>query len=236
MYAELAEWWPLLSPPSHYVEEAADFFGMLPAGVFDAPRPTLLELGCGGGSLAWHLKARFQATLTDVSPGMLAVSRRANPECEHVEGDMRTLRLGRLFDVVLMHDAVMYMTTPADLKAALGTAAVHCRPGGTLVVLPDCVRETFEPDSSTGGEDGPDGRGLRYVEWTWDPDPGDDTAETAYAFLLRSADGRVRAEGDQHRFGLFPRDRWLAWLEEAGFGTRVRTDPWKRDVFLGVRG
>ncbi|GEM_PF-2748116 len=24
LYTELASWWPLLSPPSHYVEEAAD--------------------------------------------------------------------------------------------------------------------------------------------------------------------------------------------------------------------
>ena len=98
-YDTLAEWWPLFSPPDHYVEEAADLLERLEP----LPEPgtaTLLELGCGGGSLASHFKRHFMLTLTDRSPSMLAVSRSVNPECEHVVGDMRTLRLGRLFDVV----------------------------------------------------------------------------------------------------------------------------------------
>jgi hypothetical protein len=44
MYSELARWWPLVSPPSHCIEEAPDVRAMLrPA--FDAPPRTLLELG-----------------------------------------------------------------------------------------------------------------------------------------------------------------------------------------------
>ena len=94
MYAELAAWWPLLSPPSHYDEEAADLLPTLMSAA-DAPPRTLLELGCGGGSLASHLKGHLQLTLSDVSPQMLAISRQVNPECEHVLGDMRSLDLGR---------------------------------------------------------------------------------------------------------------------------------------------
>ena len=58
-------------------------------------------------------------TLVDRSAGMLAVSQRLNPECEHVLGDMRTVRLNRLFDAVLIHDAIMYMLSLADLLQAL---------------------------------------------------------------------------------------------------------------------
>ncbi len=234
LYSELAGWWPLLSPPSHYVEEAADLLARLPSG--DGPeRPTLLELGAGGGSLAYHLKRHFRSTLTDPAPGMLAHSRRINPECEHVEGDMRTLRLGRTFDVVMIHDAIMYATTPDDVRAALRTAADHCRPGGTVVVMPDCVRETFTPGTSEGGEDGPDGSGLRYLEWTWDPDPADDTYLVDYAFLLRSPDGQVQVAHDRHVEGIFARSRWLDWFEEAGIPATATIDPWDRDIFLGRR-
>jgi len=35
-------------------------------------------------------------TLTDLSPQMLTMSRELNPECAHVQGDIRTLRLGRV--------------------------------------------------------------------------------------------------------------------------------------------
>jgi SAM-dependent methyltransferase len=234
LYTELADWWPLLSPPSHDVEEAEDLLSVL-RDATDPPPRTLLELGCGGGSLAYHLKPHLTLTLTDRSPRMLTQSHAVNPECEHLEGDMTSLDLGRAFDAVLIHDAVMYLTDPASVRAALRTARRHCRRGGVLVILPDCVRETFASHTSTGGEDAPDGRGLRYLEWAWDPDPADHTFEVAFAFLLREADGSVRVELDRHREGLFAREQWLSWLREAGFDPRIRVDPWRQDTFVAIR-
>jgi SAM-dependent methyltransferase len=234
LYTDLAEWWPLMSPPSDYVVEAADLWPTLTSAP-DAPPATLLELGSGGGSLAVHLKPRLRLTLTDRSPAMLAVNRALNPECEHLVGDMRTLDLDRRFDLVLVHDAIMYATTPADLQATMATAVRHCRPGGGVVLVPDCVKETFEPTTEHGGQDGVDGRALRYLEWTWDPDAADDTAEMALAFLLREADGQLRQVLDRHQFGLFRRDAWLGWLRLAGCVVTSRMDPWGRDVFVGRR-
>ena len=224
-----------MSPPEHYVEEAADLLPILLDGHADSSRPTLLELGSGGGSLAYHLKDRFALTLTDRSAQMLAVSARVNPECEHIEGDMTTLDLGREFDRVLVHDAIVYATTPDAVRATLRTAARHCRPGGLVVVVPDCVRETFEATSECGGEDAEDGRGMRYLEWSWDPDPLDNTCQVEYVFVLRDADGRVNVEHDQHLEGCFPRADWLAWFEDVGLRTRIHVDPWNRDVFIGAK-
>src|SRR5262245_29705283 len=136
MYAELAGWWPLLSPPSHYVEEAADLLPTLRSAP-DAPPGTLLELGCGGGSLASHLKSHLQLTLSDISVQMLTISRQVNPECEHVLGDMRSLDLGRQFDLVFVHDAIMYAVDETAVRATLATAARHCRIGGGIVIVPD---------------------------------------------------------------------------------------------------
>ncbi len=234
LYTDLAKWWPLFSPPVHYVEEAADLLPML-LGATDPPPRLVLELGSGGGSLASHFKRHFQLTLTDKSTQMLEVSRAVNPECEHLVGDMRTLGLGRTFDLVFIHDAIMYLTEPSSVRAALATAARHCRPEGAVVVVPDCVKETFEPATADGGEDAPDGRGLRYLEWTWDPDPSDFTCDVAFSFLLRDEHGRVELDGDHHRFGLFPRAMWFEWFEAAGFRATSRIDPWKRDVFIARR-
>jgi hypothetical protein len=55
LYTDLAEWWPLFSPPSHYDEEAADLLATLLSAT-DPPARTMLELGSGGGSLASHFK------------------------------------------------------------------------------------------------------------------------------------------------------------------------------------
>ncbi len=86
-----------MSAPADYEEEAASYARIL-AGGSDTPLRTVLELGSGGGNNASHLKARFQMVLVEPSAGMLQVSRALNPECEHVQGDMRTVRLGRQFD------------------------------------------------------------------------------------------------------------------------------------------
>lgn len=234
LYGDLAPWWPLLSAPAEYAEEAEWFTRTLLASCGRAPR-TLLELGSGGGNLASHLKARFRMTLVDLSAPMLAVSRALNPECEHIEGDMRSVRLvGRLFDGVLVHDAIMYMTTGDDLGRAVETCFLHCRPGGATLFAPDFVRETFRPATDHGGHDGAE-RGLRYLEWTWDPDPADTTCLVDFAYLLREAGGSVRVEHDRHTCGLFPRDQWLRVLRTAGFRTNVLHAPWGRDIFLAVR-
>ncbi len=219
LYDELASWWPLMSSPDDYVEEAA-FIAQQLSAAGDQPCTTVLELGSGGGNNASHLKARFSMTLVDPSPGMLAVSRRLNPECEHHEGDMRDVRLGRRFDGVLIHDAICYMTNEADLRRAIETAFVHCRDGGAALFIPDYVRETFRTSSDHGGHDDAQ-RGLRYVEWAWDPDPNDTTYTVDYAYLLRERDGAVRVEHDRHIEGLFARDTWLRILADVGFKARV---------------
>ena len=219
LYGELAAWWPLLSDPGDYVEEAHFYQQQLLAACERSPQ-TLLELGSGGGNNASHLKARFDMVLVDRSPGMLEVSRALNPECEHVEGDMRTVRLGREFDAVFVHDAVCYMTTLEDLRQAIATAYLHCRPGGAALFAPDHVRETFHGSTDHGGHD-LGTRALRYLEWTWDPDPADTTYTVDYAYLLRESDGTTHVEWDRHTEGLFSRAEWLRVLSDAGFRPKM---------------
>ena len=222
LYGELADWYHLLTGPDEYGEEASYYWSVFLDALGEPPR-TLLELGSGGGCMASHYKRHVQATLTDLSPRMLALSRAINPECEHIEGDMRILRLGRAFDAVLVHDAVMYLLTEADLRRAMATAHAHLRPGGVAVFAPDHVRETFHSHTDCGGNDGI-GRALRYLEWTTDPDPSDTTYQVDYAYLLHEDGKPMRVEHDRHIEGLFGRDTWLRLLAEVGFRATVRRD------------
>jgi hypothetical protein len=129
---------------------------------------------------------------------------------------MRTLRVGRVFDALLVHDAVGYLTGAADLRRAIETAFLHCRLGGVAVFAPDHVKDTFVEGLDSGGHD--DGRrGLRYLAWTWDPDSADDTCVVDYAYLLREAGQPVRCVYDRHVEGLFDRATWLRLLSEVGF-------------------
>jgi SAM-dependent methyltransferase len=215
IYGELAPWFHLLTHPSDYVEEA-DFAARVLEATVVGEAKTLLELGSGGGNNASHLKDRFECTLTDLSPEMLALSRTLNPECGHIQGDMRTLRLERTFDAVFVHDAVAYITTEDDLRATLDTVAVHLRNGGAALIVPDTTRELFAPGTRHGGHDGDDGRSLRYLEWTYDPDPDDTTYTVEFAFLLREAGKDVRVEHDRHTCGVFPEAVWHRVIADTG--------------------
>lgn len=241
LYGELASWWPAMSPPAEYVEESAFYRNVLHSAARQ-PIRSLLELGSGGGHNASHLKQHFdEVVLVDRSVGMLAASRRLNPELQHHEGDMRTVRLGRQFDAVFIHDAICYMTTEEDLRRALETAFVHCKPGAVALFAPDYVRENFKPGADHGGTEEGD-RAMRWLEWTWDPNPTDTTYLVDYAYLMRNADGSTVAEHDRHVEGIFPRATWLRLLSDVGFGQVAvvpldiaDVDPGGHEVFVAIK-
>lgn len=226
-----------MSAPEEYLQEAGVYQRTLSNAV-DPPPKTVLELGSGGGNNASHMKASFEMTLVDRSPGMLGVSRKLNPDLEHIEGDLRTIRLDRVFDAVFVHDAIDYMTTFDDLCAAASTAFAHCRDGGVALFVPDLIRETFEPRTDHGGNDG-ESRAMRYLEWTWDPDPSDSTYTTDLVYSMRDGDGEVSVVQDRHILGLFSRDEWLEALTTAGFearAVRLEVEELESPSFLGIKG
>ena len=220
LYGDLAGWWPAISPPSEYAEEAALYVGMIRAAA-RGPVREVLELGSGGGNNASHMKKAFNMTLVEPSDGMRGLSRALNPECAHLDGDMRIVRLGRAFDAVFVHDAVMYMATEEDLRAALATVAAHLAPGGVALVAPDATTESFSEATEHGGGEDAAGRRARYLQWTLPPEPGATSFETHYAFLLREPDGSVRSAHDVHREGLFPRATWLRLFREVGLAAML---------------
>lgn len=227
LYGDLAWVWPFVSPPEEYQEEVETFRARFRRhGVPDgAP---VLHLGCGGGSIDWHLKRHYRVTGVDMSPGMLAHARDLNPEVDYLQGDIRDVRLGRTFGAVLLHDAVAYMTTPADLRAAYATAAAHLAPGGVLVTLPEELRSQFRQhhvheETHTRGD-----VSVTTIQVDFDPDPADTSCETTFVFLIRRAGAPVQVETDTHVVGLYHLEEVLAALREVGF--EPWAEPWELTV------
>ncbi|MCI0439948.1 MAG: class I SAM-dependent methyltransferase [Chloroflexi bacterium] len=221
MYDEFAHLWTLISAPEDYAEEASYWRDALRAKLGPG-RHEILELGVGGGNNLSHLVGEFQATAVDASEGMLQNSMRLNPGVEHHVGDMRSVRLGRAFDAVLIHDAICYMLTEEDLRATFATARAHLKPGGVLIVAPDWFRETFPGTTLTTHPARRDGHvELSFVEFDYDPNPEDTTIETIFVYFIREG-GKLRVEQDTHVTGLFPIQTWLDLMAEAGFEVEKR--------------
>ncbi len=226
LYSELVAFYHLLDPLEDHEDEAEAFGGVLRQAVPGAT--SLLELGAGAGHGAHYIKHVFEQTvLTDLSDPMLERSRMLNPDCEHILGDMRSMRLDRTFDCVLVHDAIAYLLTEDDLLACMQTAFAHLRVGGAALLVPDCTQESFrECHEDHDGDDGE--RSLRCISWSTDPDPDDSTHITDFAFLLREA-GEIRAVHDRHHYGLFAVDTWRRLAERAGFEVETVTRPLTED-------
>lgn len=220
LYTDLAWLWPMWGDVAddyaHYCRHVTDLIGQHarhPAG-------TLLDIGCGGGKNVFNLKGKFSVTGVDLSPAMLAQAKALSPESTFVHGDMRTFRLGRTFDAVLMDDAISYMTCLADFAAAFQTASAHLNPGGVLVATPDVTTETFRQNRTvvtpaTHADTRAD-VDVVFVENVYDPDPADEQYETTILYLIRDH-GNLRIESDHWTMGLFSLDTWRRVLRETGF-------------------
>jgi SAM-dependent methyltransferase len=98
---------------------------------------SLLDLGCGTGTVTRGIASRLGIAAVGVDPAtpMLDVARgnTAAEQVEWIEGDARTIRLGRRFDLIIMTGhAFQGLATAEDQAACLATMAAHLSPNGRL--------------------------------------------------------------------------------------------------------
>ncbi|HMM87154.1 class I SAM-dependent methyltransferase [Azohydromonas sp.] len=216
LYTDLAWLWPLWGDASTQYAHYGEHVTGLVRRHARRPTRTLLDIGCGGGKNVLNLARHFEVTGVDLNPAMLAQAKALNPGCRFVEGDMRTFRLGRRFDAVLMDDAISHMSSRADFVAALRTAHAHLEPGGVMVATPDVTTETFRQNRTTTTTAAREGIDVVFVENVYDPDPADEHYETTVLYLIRDH-GRLRIETDRWTMGIFALDAWRRVLHETDF-------------------
>jgi len=153
-----SEYYDLLYRDKDYRGEADYVVSLIEQ--FHPSAKTLLELGCGTGKHAALFEAAGYAPEgIDMSETMLERARAQYPGLRFHQGDARSARLTRSFDVVtsLFHVA-SYQTSNEDLAAYFATAKAHMAPGGIFIfdfwygpgVLsdPPCVRVKRLEDES----------------------------------------------------------------------------------------
>jgi len=216
LYTDLAWLWPMWGDATQQYAHFCEHVAAQIRRYAKRPVRTLLDIGCGGGKNVLNLKRAFDVTGIDLSPTMLEQAKTLNPECTFVQGDMRSCRLGRTFDAVLMDDAITHMNSLADFTAALRTARAHLEPGGVLVVTPDVTTETFVQNRTTVTPSARAGLEVVFVENVHDADPTDDRYETTILYLIRDH-GQLRIETDRWTMGIFSLETWRGVLRETGF-------------------
>lgn len=98
---------------------------------------SLLDAACGTGRHLELLGRQFKAEGFDLSPAQLEVARRRLPEMPLQLADLRSVALGRRFDVVTcLFGSLGYLRSVEELEGAVGNLAAHLEPGGLLLAEP----------------------------------------------------------------------------------------------------
>ena len=217
-YNELAWTEDYLADPSEYEDEVVKYIELINS-VAKGPVRTVLHLGCGAGGHDLFLKKHFKVTGVDISTGMLNKAKKANPDIEYIEGDMRTIWLGQQFDCVVIPDSIDYMVSQDDLKQAIHTSAVHLNPGGVLLIV--CkTSETFQNNNFayTGEKDDTH---VTLLENNYVNPYSSNTYEITMLYLIRQK-GKLTKYIEESVAGLFTQATWDDVLKNSGFTMEKR--------------
>lgn len=176
---------------------------------------SLLHLGCGAGGHDTYFKQQFKVTGVDLSNGMLKIARGRHSELEYIEGDMKTIRLNRQFDAVIIPDSIDYMVSEDEVNQAVTTAELHLTKGGVLLIAAK-TKETFRNNNFayTGEKDGVN---VTLLENNFINTFKPNTYESAFMYLIREQ-GKLSIRTEHQLLGLFSEDTWEkvfknAWLK-----------------------
>lgn len=236
LYDDLAYLWPILSPPEQYAVEAALLKWLMEEHCGTDQPLDILEFGAGGGHTLVHLaQAGHHCTAVDLSASMLEHCKQLIPSARTEVGDMRNIDLGQQYDAILIHDAVDYLLTEADLTATFKTIKQHLKPNGIAFVAPTYTEELFRDNDLEEeiAEDecvSPDGRThIQYTSQLVDQKPADHLFEMVLTYKMTPLNESGQPTSpqpaetieDRHTCGLFAESTWKSLLEQEGFEVDV---------------
>lgn len=209
-----------------YANEAATVIGLVRERVADAR--TLLDVACGTGLHLAILRNDLEVEGVEPHPRLREIAQNRLIGVPVHDGDMRTLDLGRQFDVVTcLFSAIGYMLTPDDLRTAIQRMAAHVSPGGVLVVEP-----WFHPDAWIDGlviAESANAEGLAIARLSQSSRDGEIAHFDFYWSVGRGPTLLDASLGDRERSGIddgVP----VQWIEPHRLA--LRTDAEYRDAFV----
>jgi ubiquinone/menaquinone biosynthesis C-methylase UbiE len=234
LYNELARYYDVIYARKDYRGESAKLLRLIDRHARSDGRD-LLEIACGTGRHAEHLKREFSVLATDVSNGMLKVARRNVRGVAFRRADMMTLDLGRQFDAITcLFSSIAYVRTYANLGRTLRNFSRHLKPGGVVLIEPWFTESTYRagaPQVSTAR-----GRDLTITRSSI-AKVQRNLSILDLRLRIAEKDKATRQVVDRHELGMFEPDRFLNSMHIAGLRARFQKQGLmkNRGLYIGVK-
>jgi len=196
---------------------------------------SLLDVGCGTGLHLRYLKDDFVCTGVDVSKSMLKIARKNVKGVTFKEADMKTLRLGKQFDVITcLLSSIGYVKTTVSLEKTIQNFAKHLKKSGLLLIEPSHAKSFYvsgEPRITTyNGKDAKIARvNFTKIRQT--------TAVLNMHILIAERGKDVKYFTDKHELGLFGINNTLRIMKSADLKSKYLKNGLMtgRELFVGIK-
>ncbi len=234
LHNQLAKYYDRVYSYRDYLDEAVRIQNLI-IKYLESGGNSLLDVACGTGLHLKHLKDDFACTGVDISKSMLKIARKNAKGVTFKEADMKSLRLGKEFDVIVcLLSSIGYVKTAASLEKTIRNFSKHLKNGGLALIEPSHANSAYvkgEPRLTTyDGKDAKIAR-INYTNFR------QATAVLNMHILIAERGKDAKYFVDKHELGLFGINSTLRIMKAAGLKSKYLKNGLMtgRELFVGIK-
>jgi ubiquinone/menaquinone biosynthesis C-methylase UbiE len=234
LHGKLAKYYDKVYSFKDYLDEAVRLQNLI-IKYLESGGNSLLDVACGTGLHLKHLKDDFSCTGVDASKSMLKIARKNAKGVTFKEADMKTLRLGKQFDVITcLLSSIGYVKTAASLEKTIRNFSKHLKKGGLTLIEPSHAKSVYvsgEPRITTYDRKDAKIARINYANFR------QTTAVLNMHILIAERGKDAKYFVDKHELGLFGINNTLRIMKAAGLKSKYLKNGLMpgRELFVGIK-
>lgn len=189
---------------------------------------SVLELGCGTGSITEKLCAYYDITALDFSEDMLDIAReklmKKGKTARFIKGDMRDFALHKPLDnAIIICDGINYLTSPDDVRKTFLKVFDNIRSGGRFIFD---ISSPYKLKNMAGQLYSEDADDVTYI---WRNTMDNDIINMDITFFVAEDDEHYFRFDENHIQRAHSKEEISALLNECGFKIISVTDDYTND-------